>query len=308
MKYNNISIVIPFYNDKYIIDCIESLIIQKYPCNFYEIIVVDNNSEESYLSLLDKYKDKIKLIHQQKRGSYHCRNLGTFYAKGNILAFTDSDCVIEPGWLEKINKFFSTHDESFVAVQGQSFSFGGTEVATAIAEMYVDTFQTYVNNEQQGRFCSRLDTRNCAIRYDAFREIGLFHEEMLYWADAEFGMRLCEKGYKIQYLPKMNIRHHDIDNLELYLRKRQKEGKNVADMLWKAGAKYVRKYYPEMLFLFIIKRKSKEKYTQVLSDCMEKLESYKKCSEKQQKVQCIKTMSSSFFMLGILEALGKQGG
>lgn len=97
----DISVVVPFYNaEKYIEKCAEALLTQSYPTTRYEIIMVDNNSTDRSVDLIKKYP-RIKLLSQQKQGSYAARNQGVAASKGTILAFTDADCVPSSDWLQK---------------------------------------------------------------------------------------------------------------------------------------------------------------------------------------------------------------
>ncbi|MAD17363.1 MAG: hypothetical protein CL579_15040 [Alteromonadaceae bacterium] len=87
-----VSVVIPVYNsEKYISDCIDSVLAQTY--THFEIIVVNDGSTDSSLEILKSYQknSKIKLLEIEKSGQSVARNIGIERAKGKYLIFLDSD-------------------------------------------------------------------------------------------------------------------------------------------------------------------------------------------------------------------------
>lgn len=100
--YGNISIVVLNYNNKKVITkCVDTLLRFKSRYN-YEIIIVDNMSSDGSYELLQKeYKDKIKLVRNEKNGCSSGRNLGVKNASGKYILFLDSDeWILEKYWLD----------------------------------------------------------------------------------------------------------------------------------------------------------------------------------------------------------------
>ena len=97
IKEELISIIIPIYNvEKYLGDCIESVIKQTY--KNLEIILVDDGSTDSCLEICNTYKKKdnrIKIIHQENKGVSNARNVGIENSTGQYIGFVDSDDFIE---------------------------------------------------------------------------------------------------------------------------------------------------------------------------------------------------------------------
>lgn len=91
-----ISFIVPVYNvEKYLIECLESLINQTY--EDIEIIAVNDGSTDGSLVILEKYacKDKrIRIINQKNYGLSAARNTGMMYASGDYIFFVDSDDYI----------------------------------------------------------------------------------------------------------------------------------------------------------------------------------------------------------------------
>jgi len=104
MKMNQdvlISIIIPVYKaEKYIVQCIESILVQTYK-NF-ELILIDDGSPDRSGIICDEYAEKdtrIRVLHQKNAGPSCCRNRGIELAKGKYLCFVDSDDWVDVDYL-----------------------------------------------------------------------------------------------------------------------------------------------------------------------------------------------------------------
>ena len=82
-----ISVIIPVYNQElYISRCLRSLFSQKFSSKNYEIIVIDDGSNDQTKDILNKYKDDITIIKNIKnKGLPFCLNSGIRAAKGNYI-------------------------------------------------------------------------------------------------------------------------------------------------------------------------------------------------------------------------------
>jgi len=98
-----ISVIIPVYNDSENLQkCLTALKNQSINVDLFEVLVIDNNSEEDILHVVEKFGDRnVKYLKEEKIGSYAARNLGIANSQGEIIAFTDSDCIPKNDWLEK---------------------------------------------------------------------------------------------------------------------------------------------------------------------------------------------------------------
>jgi GT2 family glycosyltransferase len=94
------SIIVPHYNDLVLLDaCLSALNGQTVPRSEYEIIVADNASPCGIDAVRAVVRDRAKLVEVHETGAGPARNGGAVQALGRVLAFTDCDCVPEPGWL-----------------------------------------------------------------------------------------------------------------------------------------------------------------------------------------------------------------
>ncbi|MDD5281876.1 MAG: glycosyltransferase family 2 protein [Candidatus Omnitrophica bacterium] len=109
-----ISVIIVTYNRKFLLkECLDSLLNQDYG-EKVEIIIVDNFSSDGTSGFIkDEFGEKAKLItNLTKLTLADCKNRGIRLATGNIIAFTDDDCVVSKGWLSSIKESLLTHDIS----------------------------------------------------------------------------------------------------------------------------------------------------------------------------------------------------
>lgn len=92
-----LSIVVPIYNaDKYLRQCLDSIITQSY--KDYELILVDDGSEDESVNICNEYCSKynnIKLINGMHMGAFYARKAGIEEAKGEYITFIDSDDFID---------------------------------------------------------------------------------------------------------------------------------------------------------------------------------------------------------------------
>lgn len=113
-----ISVIIPFYkNKKWLSEALESVYTQSY--KNYEIILVNDGSDEDISQLLEKYNSKLKYIYKANSGPGDTRNVGIEKSNGEYLAFLDSDDIWLPNKLKDQlefmleNKFVWSHTAGY---------------------------------------------------------------------------------------------------------------------------------------------------------------------------------------------------
>ncbi|NLZ69803.1 MAG: glycosyltransferase family 2 protein [Clostridiaceae bacterium] len=98
-----ISVIVPAYNaDKWLNECIDSLLNQEYSFDSYEIIAVNDGSRDNTGTILDEYArrdPRVRPLHQENKGLGGARNSGIAAAKGEYFAFVDSDDRVAPDFL-----------------------------------------------------------------------------------------------------------------------------------------------------------------------------------------------------------------
>lgn len=112
-----VTVIVPVYNvEKYVAKCLDSLLAQT--LDEIEIIVVNDGatdgSKEILLEYANKYPEKIKYLEKENGGLSDSRNYGVPYAKGEYIAFLDSDDYIEPEMYEKLYAKAKQEDSDMV--------------------------------------------------------------------------------------------------------------------------------------------------------------------------------------------------
>lgn len=102
----DISIIIPTYNRKERLrQCLEFLFKQDYPLENFEIIVIDDSSNDGTGQMLKELSNKqpnLRYFLQSHKGPAAARNLGIKEAKGKIIGFTDNDCILRKDWVKQM--------------------------------------------------------------------------------------------------------------------------------------------------------------------------------------------------------------
>ena len=123
MKYPLISVIIPVYKvEKYLNQCVESVLTQS--LSDIEVILVDDGSPDNCPDMCDAYAAmdaRIRVIHQKNLGLAGARNTGFRIAKGEYVAFLDSDDYVLPDAFAKLHAKAVEYDADIVFSQVQYF-------------------------------------------------------------------------------------------------------------------------------------------------------------------------------------------
>lgn len=220
-----LSLIVPIFNDgPRAIRCLDSIRRMDPPGCPVEIIAVDNGSTDGSREQLARLEG-ITLLDEERRGSYAARNRGAAAAGGTILAFTDSDCEVAPGWGRALMEALA--ESGADAVQGHTTGLAGQSVwSRYCGRQYAETLGQVAARDN----LDRADTRNFAVRADTFRRLGGFRTEWLHAADWEFGARLHHQGCRTVSAPAMRICHHDPERLDEILNTRGRQASCMASM------------------------------------------------------------------------------
>ena len=111
-KYK-VSVIVPVYNvEKYLSDCIYSLIRQTIDHNQMEVLLINDGSTDNSLNICQKFADFypfIKVFSKENEGLSATRNFGIMHAKGKYMMYLDSDDMFTPETLKEVTDFFDKH-------------------------------------------------------------------------------------------------------------------------------------------------------------------------------------------------------
>lgn len=206
------SVVIPAYNaEKTIGKCLDSLQSQSF--KDFEAIVVDDESNDRTAEAAKKFP-KARVLRQKHAGPAVARNFGTREAKGGIVVFTDSDCVLDRDWLAEMLKPFD--DASIVGVQG-SYKSNQKEIVARLIQLEIENRHEKMANKKDIDF---MGTYSAAYRKSVFMEMKGFDESfpIASGEDTDLSFRINEAGYRMVFNPKAIVFHRHPTSLLKYLK------------------------------------------------------------------------------------------
>ena len=129
-KKGVISVIVPIYGvERYLEECIESILSQTYPA--LEVILVDDGSPDRCGEICDRYAqrdDRIIVIHQKNAGAAAARNAALRIASGEYIGFVDGDDYLEPDAYEKMLEAMLAHRADIVHGSIRFVYVNGTEL------------------------------------------------------------------------------------------------------------------------------------------------------------------------------------
>jgi cellulose synthase/poly-beta-1,6-N-acetylglucosamine synthase-like glycosyltransferase len=207
-KYPVVSVIVPVRNrEDDIQECLDSLIQLDYPS--FEMIVVEDGSTDKTLEIISHYP--VRVLETNGEGAYAARNRGIQVAKGEIVAFTDSDCVVDKGWLKNLVECYS--NDRVGGAGGRVLTFKsdrlvGTFQGLGPQEIFDAPKQVQLGVQNTSRFLSTgLGSGNMSFRLSVLKEVNGFSEDMTKCGDYELCWRIQRAGYRLVYEPKAVAYH-----------------------------------------------------------------------------------------------------
>ena len=211
-----ISIIIPAKNEEINIKrCLESVFGIDYPHQRYEVIVVDNGSTDSTVSIAVSAGATVFRKPGLKISAL--RNFGVHMAHGNILAFLDADCTVSKDWLRNAEKYFFS--EKIVC-------FGSSPCIPAQPTWVQETWFKVRQKRMIVTETSWLESMNMFVRRMPFEKIGGFDETLTTCEDVDLSYRLAKYGKIVSDQRIVAIHHGEARDLLTFFKKERWRGKS----------------------------------------------------------------------------------
>src|SRR5215472_3679464 len=256
-RYPRVSVVVCAYNaDRTMDQCLASLAVLNYPD--YEVIVVNDGSRDRTLEIAQSY-GYCRIIGQTNKGLSVARNVGAQAATGEIVAYTDSDCVADPDWLTYL--VAKMEASNLAACGGPNFPPPEDSlVPSAVAVSPGGPTHVLLTDET----AEHIAGCNMAFRRDALLGLGGF--DPVYRAagdDVDMCWRFQDAGHTIGFSPAAIVWHFRRNTVGAYIGQQRGYGKAEALVYAKhpvrfnlfGQAKWLGRIYGDLSASFLVSRK-----------------------------------------------------
>lgn len=219
-----VSVIIPTYKDWEALNlCLEALKEQTFPREDFEIIIVNNDEPETAPPNFE-IPTNGRLIHEPLPGSYSARNKAIEVAQGEILAFTDSDCIPDKRWIENALRYFRNSDAERIGGKVEVF-FRNPQKKT-LAELHESMFA--FNQQRNVEKFKGSITANLFVYKKYFFEVGLFDGGKKSGEDFGWNRRASALGIGLIYGEDVVVKHPARASLKELAKKKRRVfgGKN----------------------------------------------------------------------------------
>lgn len=200
-KSPTISVVVPTLNsDKTVKSCLDSIMGQEYPKNRLEVIIVDGGSRDRTLDLVAGHP--VMVISESKKGRGAAYNRGFQEAKGDYVAFLDSDAIAPVDWLKDSMRIIG-QDSSIAAVHFKN-------LAPADSSYFQKCVDTVLSKGRGG-------ANGVVYKKSALISVGGFNVSLPYLQEDDVRVKMVKQGYKVLMVDKPSIWHYPRKNLKSYL-------------------------------------------------------------------------------------------
>ncbi len=219
MTYLSVSIIIPAYNcEKTILQTLQCSFDQAYK-DIKDVIVVDDGSTDRTAQIVQSVKG-VTYVYQNNAGPAAARNRGVKEATGDVVFFTDSDCLPQRGWIDNSIKHF---DNPGIAAVAGSYGIANQNNRLARCVHKEILFRHRVLMPQYPKV---FGSYNVGIRKDVFKEVEGFDVSYRYASgeDNDLSYKILKAGYKIYFESQSFVDHFHPTKIKKYLREQYVHG------------------------------------------------------------------------------------
>jgi len=192
---------------------LESLLKQNYENEKYEIIVVDNNSDDDTNLIVERFKreypNKMHYVFEPEIGMSKARNMGAAVARGEILVFIDDDAIASPNWLDDYSLLYEMFPDIVagggkikLAFQSCRPKWLSDELLVALGYLNISDKETILS------FPEHPFGGNFSVKREKFMKVGGFIKDLRNSNEEKaLFYKLHVNKYKVGYSPKVLVYH-----------------------------------------------------------------------------------------------------
>lgn len=219
------SVVIPTFNRVcYLRDALDSITAQS--CGDYEIIVVDDGSTDGTAEMVSAHPAGVRLIRQQNSGPAAARNSGIMNARGEFIAFLDSDDLWHREKLARQLAFFRANPAIGLVATAYETTGGQGE---ARDEVFLSERDLRTDRRRLAK--NIFATSSVMVKRSCFDSAGLFNEQLRFAEDWDMWLRILDR-YDYGYLPEvlLRYRYHGANTTAASWHDNMRDWRKVIDM------------------------------------------------------------------------------
>jgi glycosyltransferase involved in cell wall biosynthesis len=227
-----VSVVVPVRNGAgTVAGCVRGLLRQDYPSERLELLVVDNGSTDGTAETLRELP--VRVLAEPRRGAARARNRGIVEAGGDVLAFTDADCLPTTGWVREL----------VTALERPQAGGAAGEILPFPPRTGAERHAARIRHLSPQRYLRRpllpfAVTANLAFRRDVFDTVGLFDPASPTGGEStDFCTRFFRAtGLELTYAPRAVVFHRHRASLGSFVRQQWSYGQGHAWLYAKYAA------------------------------------------------------------------------
>ena len=190
-----VSVVVPVYNrERFLDECLESVFAQEH--RPIEVIVVDDGSTDSSVERAEAWGDRVRLIRRSNGGPSAARNTGIDAARGDFIAFIDSDDLWLPGLLTKQLGVFAEAPQTDICV-ARAQNFWMPELADEEAR-----YRDHPMSKPFGGYVGQA----CMVRREVFERFSRWDEKQLHGETMVWFQACIDAGAVFHEIPEVFVR------------------------------------------------------------------------------------------------------
>lgn len=246
-----LSVIIPFRNEeKFISQCLDSLLLNDYPKDKLEILLIDGLSTDKSIEIISTYIQKypfIKIITNPKKIFPAAVNLGYTNSKGEVIAILGAHAIYNSDYFSKnvsnLYEYNADNSGGILETETVNKSIIGKTIAAALSSRFGVGNATFRTGSDK---ITEVDTvfGGCYKR-SVFKKIGLFNENLISSSDMDFNVRLKNTGGKIILDPSVRAKYYTRSTFSKFIKNNFRNG------FWAIYPIKFTKYIPVKLRHFI---------------------------------------------------------
>jgi GT2 family glycosyltransferase len=235
-----VSVIVPTHDRKAALHrCLTALRAQEHP-DFETLVVDDASSDDTAEMVRGEFPEVRLIVLDRNRGAATARNHGIEAAGGELLAFTDDDCIVPPDWLLRHERL---HADAKIGAAGGPL--------VSAAPNFFDRFDMArypawhaPTADPEPAPADELYANNLSVRREVLERVGRFDERYLSGEDPQLTRRIGRAGYALLRDPELRVEHGKVHTLRSYLVTRFHRGCGsvLADL--DAGTLRLRRFVP----------------------------------------------------------------